>query len=237
MRRKLQLLFRAANSDSDTLVTELRQEADRAWELIAAKAESGVRVLQWVKGAEEGTVHGQRMRGEKFDAALEIGYEDAPLDEVIRLCDGISDRLGPTVDPAQSYALAGTEYTFSVGETPTVLLVTISRALTQSFEDCHRHWFTVHGWLVKPGADRAGLGYGQFHADPKASSLAARLAGVGRHEFEGTAFGYYPDVDTYRRVMSDPAAFPRVYEDERNFIDFATSAPNLFTVIFSRNSG
>lgn len=237
MRRKIQLLFRAPESDLNTLVEELSREADRAWESIESKSGARARVLQCVKGAEEGTVHAQRMRGEKFDAALEVGYEDAPLEDVIRLCDGICDRLGPTVDPASSYALAGTEYTFSVGETSTVLLVMISRALTQSFEDCHRHWFTKHGWLVKPGADMAGVGYGQFHSDPKASSLAARRVGVGRHEFEGNAFGYYPDVDTYRKVMSDPAVFPRVYEDEGNFIDFATSAPNLFQVVTTRDSG
>ena len=83
-----------------------------------------------------------------FEAALEIGIEDAPLTRIIETADGLGERLGPVVDLGASYALAGREYVFSPGDTDTMLFVVIGRDLSLGFEDHHRHWLNRHGWLV-----------------------------------------------------------------------------------------
>jgi hypothetical protein len=46
--------------------------------------------------------------------------------------------------------------------------------------------------------------------------LAARAVGVGRHDFEGCAEGYQPDVETYLRSMSKVGG--PILEDEKRFL-------------------
>ena len=227
MQTVLRLLLRG--DDPTAIAGALHDEADRA----AAVPGSRARVLELQPGVASGTPHAAYMRGVPFEAALEIAVEEAPLADAVDWAAGLGDRLGGLVDAAESYALAGREYVFSPGESDTVLLVVIGRALTQSFEDHHRHWLDRHGWLVKPGADASGSGYRQFHADPKASSLAARSAGLGRHELEGIALGLYPDPDFYLRVMSDAGRLAPILEDERRFIDPETSSPGLYRAVYA----
>jgi hypothetical protein len=225
----LRLLLRG--DDPATIATALAAAADRIWDGVAGEPGARLRILQLQPGVAERTPHARAMRGVPFEAALEIGIEDAPLTRIIEVADGLGERLGSAVDAAESYALAGREYVFSPGEFDTVLLVVIGRDLDLGFEDHHRHWLDRHGWLVKPGADASGTGYRQFHADPKASSLAARAAGLGRHEYEGIAVAFYPDADVYLRVMSDAGRLAPILEDERRFIDMATSSPGLYRTV------
>jgi hypothetical protein len=229
----LRLLLRGA--DPEAIAVALDAESDAIWSGLAGEPGARLRALALQPGVAEQTPHAQAMRGVPFEAALEIGIEDAPLTRIIEAADGLGERLGPVVDARESYALAGREYVFSPGETETVLFVVIGRDLALSFEDHHRHWLNHHGWLVKPGADASGNGYRQFHADPKASSLAARRAGVGRHEFEGIAVAYYPDADFYLRVMSNADRLAPILEDERRFIDMETSSPGLYSTVARRD--
>jgi hypothetical protein len=224
----LRLLLRG--DDPPAIAAALLPEADRA----AAHPGVRARVLELQPGVAARTPHASYMRGVPFEAALEIAVDEAPLADAVGWAGGLAGRLGEVVDAHESYALAGREYVFSPGESGTVLFVVIGRALTQSFEEHHRHWLERHGWLVKPGADASGTGYRQFHADPKASSLAARSAGLGRHEYEGIAVASYPDPDAYLRVMSNADRLAPILEDERRFIDPETSSPGLYRVVGQR---
>jgi hypothetical protein len=114
--------------------------------------------------------------------------------------------------------------------------VPFEAALEIGIEDHHRHWLNRHGWLVKPGADASGTGCRQFHADPKASSYAARRTALGRHEFEGIAVACYPDADGYLRVMSNADRLAPILEDERRFIDMETSSPGLYETVLGRDA-
>jgi len=230
----LRLLLRGA--DPESVATALAAEADGVWEGVAGEPGARLRVLALQPGLAERTPHARVMRGAPFEAALEIGIEDAPLTRIIETADGLGERLGPAVDLGASYALAGREYVFSPGDTDTVLFVVIGRDLSLGFEDHHRHWLNRHGWLVKPGADASGTGYRQFHADPKASSFAARRSGVGRHEFEGIAVACYPDADGYLRVMSNADRLAPILEDARRFIDMETSSPGLYSTVRRRDA-
>lgn len=230
----LRLLLRG--EDPAAIAAALTAEADAVWDGVAGEPGARLRILQLQPGVAERTPHARAMRGVPFEAALEIGIEDAPLTRIIEAADGLGDRLGNVVDASESFALAGREYVFSPGDSDTVLFVVIGRDLAQSFEDHHRHWLDRHGWLVKPGADASGSGYRQFHADPKASSLAARRAGLRRHEFEGIAVACYPDADFYLRVMSDAERLAPILDDERRFIDMETSSPGLYRVVGRRGA-
>jgi hypothetical protein len=230
----LRLLLRGA--DPEAIAAALAGEADGIWGGVAGEPGARLRVLALQAGVAERTPHAQVMRGVPFEAALEIGIEDAPLTRIIEAADGLGERLGPVVDAAESCALAGREYVFSPGDTDTVLFVVIGRDLSLSFEDHHRHWLDRHGRLVKPGADASGTGYRQFHADPKASSYAARRTGLGRHEFEGIAVACYPDADGYLRVMSNADRLAPILEDERRFIDMETSSPGLYETVLRRDA-
>jgi len=234
MVNKAQLLFRSREGQRQQLSEAIAQELDRLFQLVNAQQGGRVIAMQLLNGFAEQTPHGRAMGGQAFDASLEVGYEEAPLEDLIALCGGIGERLNSSAHLELSYALVGTEYVFSPGETDTVLLIAISRPLWMSYEEHHRHWLNRHGWLVKPGSDRRGSGYRQFHADPKASSFAARNAGLGRHEFEGVASGYHTNPDTYLDAMSQTSALSRVYEDERQFIDFSTSCVGLYQTVGAR---
>ncbi len=184
----LRLLLRGA--DPEAIAAALAAEADGIWAGVAGEPGARLRVLALQPGVAERTPHAHVMRGVPFEAALEIGIEDAPLTRIIEAADGLGERLAPN----------------------------------------------RHGWLVKPGADASGTGYRQFHADPKASSYAARRTGLGRHEFEGIAVACYPDADGYLRVMSNAERLAPILEDERRFIDMETSSPGLYSTVLRRDA-
>ncbi|MEU2351252.1 EthD domain-containing protein [Modestobacter sp. NPDC049651] len=222
------LLLRSGSGDRAELGTALEAEAGRVWELLSGRPGARVRVLEMIDGAVDGTSHALSMGGRPFDAEIEAGWDDAPLAELVDVFAGLAGRLGDRLDAADSYAQVGTVYPFTPRETDVVTLVVISRPLTMSWDAHHRHWLDEHGWVVKPGADARGSGYRQFHADPKASSFAARSAGLGRHEYEGFAAAYFDDMEAYRAVMV--GANPKVLEDEARFIDMTDSAPGVYRI-------
>jgi hypothetical protein len=109
------------------------------------------------------------------------------------------------------------------------LRVFMGRSLDKSFEDFHSHWLNRHGWLVKPRVDSRNGAYRQFHADPKASYFAAHAVGVGRHEFEGTAEAYQPDVETYLQSMSKVSN--AILEDEKRFMSAPDTEVGFYRIV------
>ena len=150
MLRKAHLLFRARNADREALADAIAAQAAPMFEAISEKPGARVRVAALLPGISERTVHGEVMGGTAFDAALEIGFDEADLAELIPLVEGLGGRVDETCDRAASYALVGTEYPFATGVTQTVLLIAMSRALSMSYEDYHRYWLNRHWWRVKP---------------------------------------------------------------------------------------
>ncbi|WP_369137964.1 EthD domain-containing protein [Modestobacter versicolor] len=226
--RMVSLLLRSGSRGRDELDAALEAESRRVWELLSGRPGARVRVLRLLDGVADGSSHALAMGGRPFDAEIEAGWDDAPLAELVDVFAGLAGRLGDRLDAADSFAQVGTVYPFTPRETDVVTLVVISRPLTMSWDAHHRHWLDEHGWLVKPGADARGSGYRQFHADPKASSFAARSAGLGRHEYEGFAMAYFADPEAYRAVMV--GANPKVLADEARFIDMTDSVPGVYRV-------
>ena len=229
MLNKVQLLLRA-HGDIDDLSEKTKLIGQVLFKQIENKPGARRRTARSILGYVEKTVHGQRMGGRGFDAFLELGYHDAPLHDLINLVGGVSRQLGSVCDANASYALVGTEYPFTHGDTDTTLLVALSRPLSMTYEDFHRHWLNKHGWLVQGNHSGRSTGYGQFHADPKASYLAAQSAGFGGHDYEGVAYAYFSDPEAYVKVLGNASALAAIYKDEERFIEFEGSAPGLYAV-------
>jgi hypothetical protein len=185
---------------------------------IAGAPTPHVRVMTLIDGAAAQTPHvvTQGYTPTALRAFLEFGYEEAPLGNLIDIAGALLAPVARMADAPASCALAGREYVFCPGEMSHTLRVFMGRALDIGYEQFHAHWLNQHGWLVKPRVDARGGAYRQFHADPKASYLLARAAGVGRHTFEGTAEAFQPDVDTYLRAMSRPGS--DILADEKRFM-------------------
>jgi len=222
------VLLRQTGAGRDALLAAIDAEADRVHASLADRAGARVRAFEVIDGGADGTSHAQTLHGEPFDAAIEAAWEGAELRDLVDVFAGLAERAGGALDHARSFALAGTVYPFTPRETETVTFVGVSRPWSMTWTEHHDHWLNRHGWVVKPGADARGSGYRQFHADPRASSYAARAAGLGRHELEGLAIAYFDDLDAYRRVMV--GANPRVLEDEARFIDPEESVPGVYRV-------
>jgi hypothetical protein len=189
-----------------------------------------VRVMTLVDGASAQTPHvtAQGYTPTGLRAGLEFGYEEASLEQLIEIAGALLAPVAVLVDAQGSCAIAGREYVFCPGEMTHTLRVFMGRSLETTYEHFHAHWFNQHGWLVKPRVDARGGAYRQFHADPKASFLAARAAGVGKHTFEGNAEAYQPDVDTYLRAMSKAGS--DILEDEKRFMSARDTEVGFYRV-------
>jgi hypothetical protein len=206
--------------DADGLARVAEMLTDLAPQIrkrLPSDASTFVRVMTLIDGAVDPTPHVAVMgyKPTALRAAIEFGHEDASLASLIEVA-GMLKPVAQLADAGLSCALAGRVYVFCPGEQPCTLRVFMGRSLAMTYEDFHAHWVNRHGWIVKPRVDARGGAYRQFHADPKASSLAARAAGLGRHEFEGCAEAYHPDPETYARAMSKVGS--PILEDERRFL-------------------
>jgi hypothetical protein len=218
MINKLALYYAIGIEDLDRLEAALTGLAPQIHRRLLNQSDASVRVMTLVEGTPDGTPHVVTMgyKPTAMRAAVEFGHEEASLAELIKIAGSVLPQISQMVDAQSSCALAGREYVFCPGEQPYTLRVFMGRSLEKSYEDFHSHWLNRHGWIVKPRVDARSGAYRQFHADPKASFLAARAVGVGRHDFEGCAEGYQPDVETYLRSMSKVAG--PILEDEKRFL-------------------
>ena len=192
-----------------------------------------VHVMTLVDGAVDNTPHVALMgyRSTAFRAAVEFGYEEASLAELIAVAGSTLRPVAQMADAQSSCALAGRVYVFCPGEQSYTLRVFMGRSLDRTYEDFHSHWLNHHGWIVKPHVDARGGAYRQFHTDPKASFLAARAAGVGRHDFEGCAESYQPDPATYVRAMS--RVDNSVLEDEKRFLSAPDTEVGFYRIVLN----
>jgi EthD domain len=226
-------VFYKADSTIKELGNELLEIAPHIHRRMSNAENARASVMILVDGAADKTPHVTSMgyAPTALAAFVEFGHEEAPLGGLIDIARATLPSIAKMADAQSSYALAGREYVFSPGEAAYTLRVFMGRSLDKSFEDFHSHWLNRHGWLVKPRVDSRRGAYRQFHADPKASSLAARATGVGRHEFEGTAEGYQPDVETYLQSMSKTGS--PILDDERRFLSAPDTEVGFYRVALS----
>jgi hypothetical protein len=230
MINKLAAYYKVGHADLQQIEQALLALAPQVHQRIASATSPHVRVMVLVDGAADQTPHvtSQGYAPTTLRAFLEFGYEEAPLGSLVEIAGALLAPVAAIADAQGSCALAGREYVFCPGEMSHTLRVFMGRSLDTSFEDFHSHWLNRHGWLVKPRVDNRNGAYRQFHADPKASFLAARAAGVGRHTFEGTAEGFAPDVETYLRAMS--RAGSDILEDEKRFMSARDTEVGLYRI-------
>ena len=100
----------------------------------------------------------------------------------------------------------------------------LRRPLQWSREDWHEHWLDHHAADVRENV--SGLqGYRQFHADEEFSEKAANSAGVDIFDFEGTAEGYYSNIEKFLETLSDPEV-----AKDTGFIDHSRSVMWLYNL-------
>ena len=222
MINKLAVFYKVNEAGAQKLEDALIDIAPQIHRRLSTATDARVCVMTLVDGAVNTTPHVTTMgyTPTRLRAFVEFGYEEAPLHGLIDVTGTALSPVARMADAQASYALAGREYVFCPGEASHTLRVFMGRSLDKSFEDFHSHWLNQHGWLVKPRVDNRKGAYRQFHADPKASALAARAAGVGRHEFEGAAEAYQPGVETYLQSMSKVSS--AILDDEKRFISRLT---------------
>ena len=233
MINKVALFYKVDSSRTQKMENALVDIATRVHRLMATREQAVVRVMTLVDGAVDKTPHVTSMgyAPSSLNAFIEFGCDEAPLSSLIQIAGSVLPPITELANAHSSYALAGREYVFCPGDGPYTLRVFMGRSLDTSFEDFHSHWLNRHGWLVKPRVDTRKGAYRQFHADPKASSFAARVAGVGRHEFEGTAESYQPDVDTYLQSMSKTGS--AILEDEKRFMSAPDTEVGFYRIVLN----
>jgi EthD domain len=233
MINKLAVFYKVDDAGVQKLRHALIDIAPQIRRRLSTATGARVSAMTLVDGAVNTTPHATSMgyTPTGLRAFVEFGYEEAPLRALIDTAAATLPPVARMGDTQASYALAGREYTFCRGEASHTLRVFMGRSLDKSFEDFHSHWLNHHGWLVKPRVDSRNGAYRQFHADPKASALAARAAGVGRHEFEGTAEAYQPDVETYLQSMSKVSS--AILDDEKRFISAPDTEVGFYRIVLT----
>jgi hypothetical protein len=233
MINKLALHYKVDLDGLKKLEAALTEVAPQVLEGMRNQANARVRVLTLVEGATDTTPHVVAMgyKPTAMRAAVEFGHEEASLASLIKIAESTLPQISQIADAQSSCALAGREYVFCPGDEPYTLRVFMGRSLEKTYEDFHSHWLNCHGWIVKPRVDARKGAYRQFHADPKASFFAARAVGVGRHEFEGCAEGFQPDVETYVRAMSQVGG--PILEDEKRFLSPPDTEVGFYKIVLN----
>ena len=231
MINKLAVHYKVGIEDAERTEVALIEVAARICTRLPNDGSTMVRVMKLVDGVVDETPHIAKMgyKPTALRAAVEFGHEDASLAQLIEIAGTLLRPIAEMADAQSSCALAGRVYVFCPGMQPYTLRVLMGRSLEMTYEDFHLHWLNRHGWIVKPRVDARGGAYRQFHADPKASFLAARAAGVGRHDFEGCAESYQPDVETYTRSMSKVGS--DILDDEKRFISQPDTEVGFYRIV------
>ena len=159
-----------------------------------------------------------------FDNIIELRSEDMSFDSLIGAIEGIGEKLGNLIDPSKSAALVGDEHVIVPGSEPLFLNMVLRRPLKWSRDEWHEHWLEHHAADIKENV--SGLqGYRQFHANEEFSKKAANSAGVDIFDFEGTAEGYYSDIEKFLETLSDPEV-----AKDTGFIDHSRSVMWLYNI-------
>jgi hypothetical protein len=226
MFNKVQLLLSlSAPEKRDELIERLVMEAATAQEQLppGSRHRRAVRV----PGDPTATVPQDGQTGRttptpQFEVFFELGGPDIPLPSLVSAVAGLGDRLGSTINPAQSAALVGTEHVIVPGSHPLLLVMALYRLPQWTRQQFHDFWRNDHAEEVNESvADLQG--YRQFHADETATRDAAAAAGLRIDDLEGSAEGYYQDLDVFLEIM----ARPEVAADA-GFIDHSRSVMWLY---------
>ena len=158
-----------------------------------------------------------------FDIVFEVRGKDISFNDLSQITTGVGSRLDFLIDPASSAALVGTEHEIVPGAQPLFLNMLLRRPSNWARSEWKAHWIEHHAKEVRENV--TGLqGYRQFHADPVASEVAAKMAGVAISDFDGTAEGYYSDLEKFFETLSDPEV-----QKDTGFIDHRRSLMRLYT--------
>ena len=159
-----------------------------------------------------------------FDLVLEARGKDISFKDLGQIMSGLGLRLEPFIDRASSAALVGTEHEIVPGAQPLFLNMLLRRPSNWASSDWKAHWLEHHAEEVRENV--TGLqGYRQFHVDLVASKVAAKMAGVAISDFDGTAEGYYSDLEKFFETLSDPEV-----KKDTGFIDHRRSVMRLYTI-------
>ena len=159
-----------------------------------------------------------------FDLVLEARGKDVSFSDLGQVLSGVGSRLESLIDRASSAALVGTEHEIIPGAQPLFLNMLLRRPSNWASSDWKAHWIEHHAKEVRENV--TGLqGYRQFHVDPVASEVAAKTAGVAISDFDGTAEGYYSDLEKFFETLSDPEV-----QKDTGFIDHRRSVMRLYTI-------
>ncbi len=159
-----------------------------------------------------------------FDLVIEARGNDVSFNDLGEIMRGVGSRLESLIDRASSAALVGTEHEIVPGVQPFFLNMLLRRPSNWARSDWKAHWIEHHAKEVQENV--TGLqGYRQFHADPVASEVAAKMAGVAISDFDGTAEGYYSDLEKFFETLSDPEV-----QKDTGFIDHRRSVMRLYTI-------
>jgi hypothetical protein len=156
-----------------------------------------------------------------FDAVLELGVPDGTdTDWLLDRLDGLVDRLGPSVDPARSAAVVGTDHVIFDGTGGVRLFCCLYRAPALSHEKFCDSW--LNQLVAHTGKTPGKSAYRQVHADGPLTVRAAKAIGVSIDDIDGVALEWYPDV-TKLWAASDWANQPGapIVQAEIQLIDFS----------------
>jgi hypothetical protein len=159
-----------------------------------------------------------------FDLVLEARGKDVSFSDLGQVLSGVGSRLESLIDRDSSAALVGTEHEIVPGAQRLFLNMLLRRPSNWARSDWKAHWIEHHATEVRE--NMTGLqGYRQFHTDPVASEVAAKMAGVAISDFDGTAEGYYSDLEKFFETLSDPEV-----QKDTGFIDHRRSVMRLYTI-------
>ncbi len=136
-----------------------------------------------------------------FDAVLEVSVADeSDATALIDRLDGLVDRLGASVDPAQSAAVVGIDHTIIAGSGALQLFYCLRRVRALTHEQFSAYWLNqlVEHTTKTPGKSA----YRQLHADPDLTTRAAKAAGVAIDDVDGVALEWYPDMASFWSAIS-----------------------------------
>lgn len=160
-----------------------------------------------------------------FDVVVELGGDELGFAVLEAAAAGLAERLEPTIDPALSAAIVGTEHVIIPGSHPLLLVMALRRLPHWSRQEFHDFWISDHGTQVSESvADLQG--YRQFHADEDATRRAAKAAGLSIDDLEGTAEGYYQTIDVFLEIMAKPEVAA-----DAGFIDHSRSVMWLYELV------
>lgn len=151
---------------------------------------------------------------------------DAPL---VTALTGLGDRLADVAVPERGAVLSGVEYLLKPGADSLILIFPLRRLQSLSSAQFHDYWLRHHSdvALRTPGL----AGYKQFHAEPAATRAAARAAGLGVDDWDGTAEACFRSLDHFTEFSAQPEAAKEALEDEQRFIDHSRSGIGLFDIV------